>query len=219
MTFLDEMRASFPPGLSLPAEFETLFTWMEATGFVHDFTKRSGRYASLYPSDESGTGTSLVTFTPVDRTWAEGWTGGNAAASACLAPLLRTGGDGSYAAIWKDDVGQQRFVHLGSGSGSTMLCTLVDNPVDFLRLVAIGYEELCWPEVFHLTPEAAYDENHDEDDPPYQRPVQFREWVERTFKVSVPETAAELVRKTAEMRADETSDDPFFLWIRRLQGW
>lgn len=219
MTFLDEMRASFPPGLSLPAEFEILFTWMEANGFVHSFTRRSGRYASLYPSDEGGTGTSLVSFTPVDRVGVEGWTGGNRAASDCLAPLLRTGGDGSYAAIWKDDAGRQRFVHLGSGSGSTMLCTLVDNPVDFLRLVAIGYEELCWPDVFHLTPEAAYDENHDEHDPPYNLPVQFREWVERTFRVSVPETALELVGKTAEMRADETSDDPFFLWIRRLQGW
>lgn len=219
MNFLDEMKVSFPPGLGLPAEFETLFLWMEANGFVHSFSKRSGRYASLYPSELDSTGTSLVSFTPVDPAWTSGWTGGNKEASARLAPLLRTGGDGSYAAIWRDDDGQQRFVHLGSGSGSIMLCTLADNPVDFLRLVAIGYEELCWPDVFHLTPEAAYDESHDEDDPPYAPPVQFRDWVETTFKVRVPETACELVGKTAEMKAAETSNDPFFLWIRRLQGW
>ncbi len=131
MSFLDDMKAAFPPGLSFPAEFETLFTWMEANGFVHSFSQRSGRYASLYPSDDEGTGTSLVSFTLVDRAWAQGWTGGNAEASARLAPLLRTGGDGSYAALWKDDAGRQRFVHLGSGSGSIMLCTLVDTPDRF----------------------------------------------------------------------------------------
>lgn len=219
MTFLDEMKASLPHGLCLPAEFETLFLWMEANGFVHPYRRGGGRYASLYPDERDDIGSSLVLFAPVDRKWRLGWTGGNEAASDRLAPLLRTGGDGSYAALWLDDQGQQHFVHLGSGSGSIMLCTLMDSPVDFLRWVATGYEELCWPEIYGLTPEEAYDEDHDADDPPYCPPVQFREWVEATFHVCVPERASELIGTTAQMKLGATSDDPFFLWIRRLQGW
>ena len=41
---------------------------------------------------------------------------------------------------------------MGSGSGSCLSCILADNTVDFLRLLAIGYDEICWEENFHLLP-------------------------------------------------------------------
>ncbi|MGK3816862.1 hypothetical protein, partial [Enterococcus faecium] len=74
-----------------------------------------------------------------------------------LAPIIRTGGDGSYAALWLDDEGKQRFVHMGSGSGSTWMGVICEGAVDMLRLMAIGYDELCWPEHFDITPVEAYD--------------------------------------------------------------
>ena len=56
------------------------------------------------------------------------------------------------AAFWLDDDGKQKIVHLGSGSGSTLVCVLADDCVDFLRLLAIGYDEICWNEEFLQPP-------------------------------------------------------------------
>ena len=97
-----------------------------------------------------------------------------------------------------------------------MMCTLTDDPVDFLRLLAIGYEDLCWPDQYEFPPEEIYDEEHDEDDDPILPPLQFRAWVEAEFGCAIPETAAELVPRTVSMDAS-ASDDPFWLWIKRLQ--
>lgn len=122
--------------------------------------------------------------------------------------FAKTGGDGSYAALWTDDAGDQRIVHLGSGSGSTLLCVLADNAVDFLRLIAIGYDELCWPEYFDAPPNANSSEQRVLPNEP------FRSWVESTFDVSIPQTAREIVRHPASMDADQ-SLDPFWRWVRK----
>jgi hypothetical protein len=215
--FLQEIESSLPKGLTLPDPFKAMFAWMDKNGCVHG-DRFGGRYASLYPfaEDPEGCKLSLISFAPVDQGGAPGWTGNDPAAGARLAPFIRTGGDGSQAAIWLDDQGRQQFVHLGSGSGSTMLCTLTDNPVDFLRLLAIGYRELCWPEQFDVEPEEVIFEELDEDEQ-YRLPVQFRDWVESTFGVTVPATASEIVRNTADMDAAK-SDDPFWIWIKKLQA-
>jgi len=54
------------------------------------------------------------------------------------------GGDGSHVAFWVDEEREQKIVHIGSGSGSILLCVLAENPVGFIRLISIGYEEICW---------------------------------------------------------------------------
>lgn len=215
--FLQEIESSLPDGLVLPGEFREMFGWMQSNGFVHECAR--GRYASLYPfaEDPEGCRLSLVTFRPVDAGTVSRWVQNDAHAARRLAPIVGTGGEGSYAAIWIDDEGRQRFVHLGSGSGSTMLCTLTDSATDFLRLLAIGYEELCWPEQFDLEPEQVIEDTLDEDQI-YRFPSEFSAWVEATFRVAIPATAAEIVRITADMDAD-ASDDPFWRWIRSLQTW
>jgi len=101
---------------------------------------------------------------------------------------------------------RQVFVHMGSGSGSTMLTTLADNPVDMLRLLAIGYPELCCPEHFALTPaETAWDEK-------YRLPTEFRSRVESSLGVRIPATASEIIPHPADM-SDDRSDDAFCRWI------
>jgi hypothetical protein len=52
--------------------------------------------------------------------------------------FAKTGADGSTAALWIDDEGRQRIVHMGSGSGSTLTCVLAEDAVDFLRLIPSG---------------------------------------------------------------------------------
>ncbi|QZO00897.1 hypothetical protein [Chenggangzhangella methanolivorans] len=106
-----------------------------------------------------------------------------------------------------------------------MVCVLPDDPVEILRLCAIGYDELCWPEDYGLTPSEIRERRavRDDDgelvvpDPNEVEPVAFRAWVETTFGVTVPATASEIVATTADMD-DETSDDPFCRWTREYSG-
>jgi hypothetical protein len=216
MTFRDEVEASLPRGLVLPAELRTLLDWMEPNGFVHTSRFSGERYASLYPFAEAPEGCvmSHVHLHPVDPGYAASWAG-IAEAGARLAPIVTTGGDGSRAALWLDDAGAQHVVHLGSGSGSTLMCVLTSQPLDLLRLLAIGYEELCWPPHFELTPEEVFAEEHDEDET-LLPPLAFRSFVETQFGVVVPEIAAEIVQETADMDAP-SARDPFWLWLKRRQ--
>jgi hypothetical protein len=124
---------------------------------------------------------------------------------------VTTGGDGSRAGLWLDDDGRQHIVHLGSGSGSTMMCRLTHSPVEFLRLAAIGYDELCWPEAYALTSEEAHDE--DDEDEEFAPPLAFRAWVETTFGVVAPDRASEIVTDVSGMD-DKSSNDPFWRWMR-----
>ena len=114
------------------------------------------------------------------------------------------------AAFWLDENGNQKIVHLGSGSGSALVCVLAENTVDFLRLLAIGYEEICWSEDFDEPPPT----EREEDDPtPIVLPnAKFKKWVEDTFDTTVPATASEIVKHPSRM-GDDDSDDEFFRWV------
>ena len=212
-SFAEEMIASFPKELSPSEPLVRFFRWQEASRL--DRTDNGERFALIDP-DQSDLSTYVH---PVDTCHAETWLeDADPQQQRRLAPFVRTGGDGSVAALWLDGQGRQRIVHMGSGSGSTMLCVLTEDPVDFLRLLAIGYDELCWPENFSDTPADVHARQFDEpSDPPYRPRSLLRAWVEREFGVNVPETAADIVSRTADM--DETeSDDPFWNWMRLMQG-
>ena len=111
------------------------------------------------------------------------------------------------AAFWLDDDGTQKIVHMGSGSGSTMVCVLADDAIDFLRLLAIGYGEICWGGF---------------DSPPDSGKVgepnkAFADWVSATFNVTIPTLGAEIVKREAVME-DSDSDDPFWRWTSKMSG-
>ena len=212
-SFADEMAASFPPQVALPDEMRLTLDWLEANGCVRTYTQTKTRYASLFVPAVEGNTLSTVTFNPVDPTHVHHWGQIDDLSAQRLAPFIRTGGDGSYAALWRDDSGAQKFVHLGSGSGSVMACVLVDNPIDMLRLMAIGYDELCWHENYAMTPAEVAADNEYAD--PYVAPRAFRTFVETTFKVTIPRTAAQIVPHPTDM--GDTSD-PFWRWIESKQG-
>ncbi|KQP50607.1 hypothetical protein [Methylobacterium sp. Leaf106] len=210
--FTDEMRARLPAGFTLPPEIASLFDWIEERGLLHESQRVPGdRFGTLQPLEPPYRGAVVLFRVEREdeaRSYAEGWFG-NPDTAARLIPFARTGADGSYAAFWLDDEGCQRIVHLGSeGDG---LCVLGQTPLDFLRLLAIGHNELGIG--------LAHPDAEPEDEPDYEMEVDnppFRDWLTTTYGVTIPRTVSEIVPAPPDSFA-KASDDPFWQWVRRLQ--
>jgi hypothetical protein len=201
------------PGMRIPEPICLLFDWIEANGTYVDNAKGE-RIGFLFPENEMKAG-----WTDTDRpggTNIEFFAEGNVNMKHWfrhekpevlerLCVFGKTGAEGSMAAFWIDDAGRQKIVHLGSGSGSTLVCVLADNPVDFLRLIAIGYDEICWSENFSRPPSQA-------DGFLVHPHAQFQDWVSRTFHVTIPGTASEIVKHPSLM-GDVDPKDEFAQWV------
>ena len=220
---LKQLREALPQGMRVPSELEVLYAWIEANGFYDDVGGRRRGY--LYPQDrlkqswsddEREGGTDIVFFTDEPESSDLGlsyWFYGkerelDAEIKNRLCVFASSGKDGSMCALWMDDAGETKIVHMGSGSGSTMTCVLTRNGLDFLRLLAIGYDEICWSEAFSSPP------NSDEDELFVHPNEPFRRWVRERFKTTIPQTALE-VATPADMDDDEPRDE-FLIWIRSL---
>lgn len=220
---LKQLREALPQGMRVPSEIEALYAWIEANGFYDDVGGRRRGY--LYPQDrlqqswsdnEREGGTDIVFFTDEPESGDLGlsyWFYGkereiDAEIKNRLCVFASSGSEGSMCALWLDDAGETKIVHMGSGSGSTMTCVLTRNGLDFLRLLAIGYDEICWSEAFSSPP------NSDEDELFVHPNEPFRRWVRERFKTTIPQTALE-VATPADMDDDEPRDE-FLIWIRSL---
>ena len=208
--FLNVTLARVPYGFDFLEPLRQLFEWVEKQGYV--VMGRDGElYGSLCGGDRVGTAVELRGYTAEQTTsYTRSWFGdvtGNPATR--LWPFAQTGGEGSMAALWLDDDRQTRIVHLGSGSGSMLTCVLAENGLDFLRLLAIGYEEICWNEEFAAPPQP-WDEDGDTVNAPY------RDWLQRAYGVTIPATGLEIVPEPVEMGVLATRD-PFCRWVNDLQ--
>lgn len=155
----DQLRDVLQPGMSVPTEFLALYDWMEANNLYVE--NEDGRVGFLFPEDElkrdwtktERPGGTAIEFSASGNANVQYWfQRDDAEIAERLCVFAQTGADGSEAALWLDDAGKQRIVHMGSGSGAVLCCVLADIPVDFLRLIAIGYDEICWDENFSLPP-------------------------------------------------------------------
>lgn len=107
----------------------------------------------------------------------EGWLNPEAPGAERLIPIAEADGAGGLALIWTDDDGQPRFVGFPSdGSGPLRLA---DNPVDFLRLVGVGYDEFLG---FNFGAEPYIEDDRNS----VEALAVFRAWVESEFTVTVP---------------------------------
>jgi hypothetical protein len=221
---------SLPEAMVLPDAFAKLFDWMSTQGLVEETSH--GLMGFLSPShlwsagknDESAAdpeaveaeeppyrqagGTEIVFV--ADPTFSKYWFSKKAdrkAVDARLVSIARSGGEGSVVGLWLDDQGDQHVVHMGSGSGSAMVCILTSQPSEFLRLLAVGYDEICWGG-FHKSPA----ENEEIIVEPN---VAYREWVIETFDGEIPETGAEIVKSEAGMD-DSDAVDPFLIWVNAM---
>ena len=209
--FLERTLSRVPSGFNFGEPLIGLFSWVEDQGFVSEGVN-GDLYGDLNGGGRFGTGVELRGFPP-DETdeYVTAWFGAGAATAAVrLWPFAQTGDEGSMAALWLDDVGVTRVVHLGSGSGSMLTCVLAEDQVDFLRLLAIGYVEICWNQEFASPPKPWWDDYAVENRP-------FRAWVSATFDTTIPATALEIVREPSEM-GDEATKDPFCRLVNRLTG-
>ena len=210
MGYAQEMADRMPPSMVLPFEFHALFDWMEANGFL--------MLSEAYPGDRLGLlGTEAdaqsdrvtailfrVATGEQARSFGQDWFGEVVPTiEGRLVPFARTGGDGSYAAFWLDDEGCQQIVHLGSEG---LVCLLGQAPLDFLCLLAIGYDE--------ISGDCLYDPNA----PPRKAGLNtfYRAWLAERFGVTIPATALQILGEVPDKTAD-ASHDPFWRWVREHQ--
>jgi hypothetical protein len=213
-TLCAQIERTLLPGMYIPKPLELLFAWIEDNGF---FIERDNqRIGFLYPleklkakwTETERPGGTHIEFSAEGNANMRYWFGHERPEvlnRVCV--FAKAGAEGSMAAFWIDDEGKQRIVHLGSGSGSILVCVLADDPVDFLRLLAIGYDEICWGSAFSKPPNA--------DGGLFVHPnVEYQLWVKRTFSVTIPQTAAKIVRRPSEMGGSE-SEDAFCRWVEK----
>ena len=212
-----QIEATLCSGMSLPLPLEQLFRWIEARQCFVDTP--DGRIGFLFPedkmkldwTDDGRPGGTDIGFAAEGNANLRYWfksTDPEVIQRLCV--FAKTGGDGSMAAFWLADDGTQKIVHLGSGSGSVTLCILAEDPVDFLRLLAIGYDEICWGDAYPQPPNASGEFI-------VQPNVPYRAWVEENFQVTIPALATEIVRYPASMD-DESSEDAFWQWVKKHVG-
>ena len=206
VTLSDEIRGSLPEGMKLPDALNKLFIWMHAEGLTWENGGNIG--GALEPF-----GSPNLTSAPDIEFSAEGsanlkyWFGQDSdEIKKRLYVFCQTGNDGSMGAFWLDDEGKQHIVHMGSGSGSIMTCVLTDNALDFLRLLAIGYDEICWGG-FDAPPTGEIPVNS-----------KFRTWVETEFSTYIPRQGSEIVKETAKFSDEDKSADPFLKWVKQMNN-
>ena len=213
---LQQLENALPKGMQIPEELRQLYQWIEDNGY---YTDRDGvRYGYLYPQDKlreswtenerkGGTDIAFSVLKPSDNEdWLEiCYPNHKEEVRRRLLVFAQSGGDGSECALWLDDEGRTQIVHIGSGSGSVMTCILVKNALDFLRLLAIGYDEICWDEEYSSPP------NSNKDNTFVHPNTQYQEWVQNTFHTTIPVIGLEVV--TPHSMDDEATDDPFLKWF------
>ncbi len=213
---LQQLENALPKGMQIPEELHQLYQWIEDNGYYED---RGGvRYGWLFSEDkikESWTdneriGGTMITFNIDEESYRNElleiqYKEHLEEVKRRLLVFAQSGADGSECALWLDDEGHTQIVHIGSGSGSVMTCILVKNALDFLRLLAIGYDEICWGEDYSLPPNKLGINT-------FVHPnTQYQEWVQNTFHTTIPKIGLEVV--TPHSMAENPITDPFLKWF------
>ena len=167
--FATAFRAAAPAGFPVPEPLLRAWDFMDARGWGGG--DADAPYVAAYPGDRQ-LGPVFVTDTGTDA-----WVAADAANRDRLVVVAEADGSGGLAAMWLDDTGTPRFVLLDSEGGAPL--RLADDAVDFLRLLAVGYDELA---SFGFGAEPVTEDDWD----PVAAVAEFRAWVESTFDVEVP---------------------------------
>lgn len=215
---IDQLEGVLPNQMTMPKELKLLYKWIEDNNHYVD-NKNGDRIGFLYPEKklkESWTetereGGTQIQFAAGGTDNLKYWFGGedNDVLKSRLCVFAQSGAEGSECALWLNDNNELKIVHMGSGSGSALSCVLADNMIDFIRLIAIGYDEICWDENFPYPP------NKNDDEFIVKPNIEFQKWVQETFNVKIPETALEIVKYPATMN-NESSEDNFFNWYQKF---
>jgi len=198
---LNQLEKVIPKGMTIPPELKKLYEWIEYNKFYVDGDY--GRCGFLDGKDETlGTSIQFICDEKDVSYWFDENNDSELKSRFCC---FAVSGDGSMCGLWKSNNDEIKIVHIGSGSGSTLVCTLADNMVDFFRLLAIGYDEICWEDKLKYPP--------DHNNPDFNENRLFQNWVIETFNTKIPKTALEIIMHPATMD-DENSEDEFFNWCK-----
>jgi hypothetical protein len=217
---LEQLEDQLAPSMSVPSELSCLFRWIESNGYYTD--RKDGRAGFLFPleelrngwTDKERVGGTFIEFFAEGNRYLNHWLGNSdPLVLDRLCVFAKTGSEGSMAAFWLDDEGRQHIVHLGSGSGSLLCCILAERPIDFLRLLAIGYDEICWDEFFGFPPNSPGGGETMIVHPN----TRYNEWLTTEFGVTIPQNASEIVKFPAHM-GDTNSPDKFNRWSEENSG-
>lgn len=212
-----ELKQVLPPNMYIPEEIEILYRWIEEQQLYID-TQQGDRIGFLFPEKElkeswtekSRKGGTTIEFMAGGVENLRYWFGQeHEELKQRLCVFAKSGAEGSECALWLTNEGEIKIVHMGSGSGSTLACVLADNALDFIRLIAIGYDEICWDEAYPFPP------NEYDDEFMVEPNVEFQKWVQSTFNVEIPKTALEIVKFPTSMD-DDNSEDAFFNWSKKF---
>lgn len=165
MSTYKKIIKGIPIRTDIPPEFEKLCSWTETNGYPI-----SG-YFSLR-ADDGDTMRYWLGFKNLSDRFG----------------IFGASPDGSLYSFWIDDENKQKIVHLGSEGGE--LYVLADNFIDFLRLLAIGYDEIGFADL-NMTIQEWNSEIGQEKDKGFN--TKFRGWVEKEFKVQIPDKGSEIV--------------------------
>ena len=215
---LSQLEDVLPKGMCIPDGIKLLYRWIENNRFYEDINEL--RYGFLYPKEklinswtETGRdGGTDISFHAIGTENLKHWFGleeDNDELKNRLCVFAQSGAEGSQCAFWLTDMNEIKIVHMGSGSGSCLACVLADNAIDFLRLLAIGYDEICWDEAFPYPP------NEYNNEMCVKPNEEFKNWVKSTFDVDIPKTALEVVKNPANLN-DVISEDEFFNWYQQF---
>ena len=207
---IHQLQKKVPTGMQIPPALIGLYDWIEEKGYFVDHSEnRTGFLFSPQKlkeswSDTGREGGTHIAFEAIGSEDLKYWFDrDDPEIHQRLCVFARSVEDGSQCALWLNEESETQIVHLGSGS--LLTCVLAENGVDFLRLLAIGYEEICWNEAFANPPNTL---NQDFIVHPNR---EFQAWVQTKYEVSIPETALEIVKHPVEM-GDEDSEDAFCKW-------
>ena len=213
---LQQLENALPEGMQIPEELRKLYQWIEDNEYYMD--AKGVRYGWIFPEDkikESWTdneriGGTMITFNVDEESYRNElleiqYKEHLDEVKRRLLVFARSGADGSECSLWLDDEGRTQIVHIGSGSGSMMTCILVKNALDFLCLLAIGYDEICWDEDYPFPP------NSNKDNTFVHPNTQYQEWVQNTFHTTIPKIGLEVA--TPHSMCDEPITDPFLKWF------
>lgn len=151
----DDIKKGFPPNIPFPRELEQLIDWTIQNGYPISgcFELRAGDADTMF---------YWFGFRHVDDKLAQ----------------FGAGPDGSLYCIW--DAGENCYpvVHLGSEGNEIKV--LASNFKDFLRLLAIGYDELGCEDLTK---------------PPEETEVNFafQNWVKNQFNTNIPTNGSEFI--------------------------
>ena len=204
---IHQLQSVLPDGMTIPKEIEMLYQYIEENGYYVD--KGNIRYGFLSQEDNP-VGTNITFSISQHDTlkyFIPAFYGVGGADTSkveervCI--FARSGKDGSLCALWLNEEDETKIVHLGTGSGSMLYGVIAENAVDFLRLIAIGYDEICWEGELKEPPQ-----------PEWSTPdIQFQNWVRKSFQGEIPQTGAEIVTYPLE---NDSGSDPFLNWLDQV---